>query len=112
MFNTAFIKKGDGYLQASKLELSPEDIRKDKGSIIPNDFKITIFFDDFCDKCDPETTPIEALCGNCVNQLGSEEIDDWLQTRGILNKHDFPTRQQSEKTLKSVDPEIEKAHLA
>jgi len=38
MFNTAFIKQGENYIIASKLELSPEDIRKDKGSIIPNNF--------------------------------------------------------------------------
>lgn len=48
MFNTAFIKQEEGYILASKLELSPEDIRKDGGSIIPNNFKITLFFDNFC----------------------------------------------------------------
>jgi hypothetical protein len=100
MFNTAFIKKGDeGYLQASKMELSPEDIRKDKGSIIPNDFKITIFFDDFCKKCHPETTEIEELCETCKQQLGPEEIEDWIKTREILKKHDFPNRQQAEHAL-------------
>jgi len=39
MFNTAFIQKGN-YIQAGKMELSPEDVRKDKGKIIPNDFVI------------------------------------------------------------------------
>jgi len=48
MFNTAFIKSPDGFIQANKTELSPEDIRKDKDSILPKDFGITIFFDDFC----------------------------------------------------------------
>lgn len=65
MFNTAFIKQGEGYIQAGKLELSPEDIRKDKGSIIPNNFRITLFFDDFCQTCNPETTEIEQLCPTC-----------------------------------------------
>jgi hypothetical protein len=65
MFNTAFIKSNDGYLTATKMELSPEDIRKDKGSILPKDFKITIFFDDFCSKCNPETTMIKDLCEEC-----------------------------------------------
>ncbi len=36
MFNTAFIK--DNVLIASKMELSPEDIRKSKD--VPNDFSI------------------------------------------------------------------------
>lgn len=66
------------------MELSPEDIRKDKDSIIPKDFKITIFFEDFCDKCDSETTAIEDLCEKCSKQLGTEEIEDWKETRTIL----------------------------
>ena len=37
MFNTAFIQNGN-YIVAGKMELSPEDIRKDKGKILPNDF--------------------------------------------------------------------------
>jgi hypothetical protein len=36
MFNTAFIK--DNVLIASKMELSPEDIRKSKD--VPNDFNL------------------------------------------------------------------------
>lgn len=77
MFNTAFIKAKGGYLEATKMELSPEDIRKDKGSVLPNDFKITIFFDDFCDNCNPETTEIMDLCPNCTAVLGETEIRDW-----------------------------------
>lgn len=92
MFNTAFIKKSDGYIQASKLELSPEDIRKDKGSIIPNNFKIIIFFDDFCGTCNSETTEIADLCDRCKAQLGEEEIKDWTRTKEILDQHDFPDR--------------------
>lgn len=58
MFNTGFIQRGN-YIVAGKMELSPEDIRKDKGKIIPNDFKIFIFFDNFCSKCSPDKTEIE-----------------------------------------------------
>ena len=47
MFNTAFISSGN-YIKAGKMELSPEDIRKDRGRILPNDFKVFIFFDDYC----------------------------------------------------------------
>ena len=111
MFNTAFIKQGEGYILASKLELSPEDIRKDKGSIIPNNFKLTMFFDDFCQTCNPETTEIEDLCKRCQEELGPEEIDDWLRTREILRNHEFPDRRRCEEVFKGVDSEIEKRHL-
>ena len=47
MFNTAFIQRGN-YIKAGKMELSPEDIRKDKNKIIPADFMVYIFFDDIC----------------------------------------------------------------
>jgi len=37
MFNTAFVQNGN-YIIAGKMELSPEDIRKDKGKVLQNDF--------------------------------------------------------------------------
>ena len=61
MFNTAFIQSGN-YIKAGKMELSPEDIRKDKGKIIPEDFIIYIHFDDVCNVCSPYETEIEDLC--------------------------------------------------
>jgi hypothetical protein len=64
MFNTAFIQNGN-YIKAGKMELSPEDIRKDKGKILQNDFKIYIKFEDFCEKCNPHTTEIHDLCEMC-----------------------------------------------
>jgi len=33
MFNTSFIQNGN-YIVAGKMELSPEDIRKDKGKVL------------------------------------------------------------------------------
>ena len=39
MFNSAFIQNGN-YICAGKMQLSPEDIRKDKGKILDRDFKI------------------------------------------------------------------------
>lgn len=50
---------------AGKMELSPEDIRKDKGKILSQDFKVIIQFEDFCTKCNPHTTEIEELCPAC-----------------------------------------------
>jgi len=64
MFNTAFIQNGN-YIMAGKMELSPEDIRKDKGKILSQDFKVIIQFEDFCTKCNPHTTEIEELCPAC-----------------------------------------------
>ncbi len=50
MFNTSFIQNGN-YIVAGKMELSPEDIRKDKGKTLANDFRVYIFFEDFCTTC-------------------------------------------------------------
>jgi hypothetical protein len=85
MFNTAFIKSNDGYITATKMELSPEDIRKDKDRILPKDFKITIFFDDFCTVCNSEVTKIAELCETCQHTMGQTEINDWIRTTEILD---------------------------
>jgi hypothetical protein len=74
MFNTAFIQNGN-YICAGKMQLSPEDIRKDKGKILNKEFKIFIFCEDFCDNCDPYRTEISDLCPNCKQELGTETID-------------------------------------
>jgi len=44
------------------MELSPEDIRKDKNKVIPEDFMIYIHFENICDVCNPYETEIEDLC--------------------------------------------------
>jgi hypothetical protein len=59
--------------------------------VLPHDFKIIIFFDDFCDICKSESTEIEI--------------------REVLNQHDFPDRKRSEQVLKGTDPELEEKHL-
>lgn len=51
------------------MELSPEDIRKDKKTL-SNDFKVYVFFDDFCNTCSPYKTEIVDLCEMCKNELG------------------------------------------
>ena len=94
MFNTAFIQNGN-YIKAGKMELSPEDIRKDNGKNLPNDFKIYIFFDDFCTKCRPDQTEIEDLCDNCKRELGEETINEWLEVRKIIYNHDYPQREEA-----------------
>lgn len=93
------------------MELSPEDIRKDKGKIIPQDFKIYIFFDNFCDTCRPEKTKIEDLCAHCKQELGPQIIKEWIEVRDIIYNHDYPDRKIAEVLLRGVDPELEKFTL-
>lgn len=63
MFNTAFIK--NNIITAGKLQLSPEDIRKQK--ILPDDLKVHFVFENFCEKCDSFRTQIDDLCKRCVS---------------------------------------------
>jgi hypothetical protein len=76
MFNTGFIKN-ENYIDAGKMHLSPEDIRKDKGKLLPHDFVIYIFFEDFCKICKPDTTEIEDLCAMCKKEMGEELLNEW-----------------------------------
>lgn len=76
MFNTAFISSGN-YIKAGKMELSPEDIRKDKNKVIPKDFIIYIHFEDFCNVCNPYETEIEDLCEACKNEIGDDTLNEW-----------------------------------
>ena len=89
------------------MELSPEDIRKDKGKLLPSNFKIFIFFDDYCKRCQSEYTEIEDLCTKCTKSLGSQTIDDWLTVREILEKHEYPDQETSRKFLTNVDTVVE-----
>jgi len=72
------------------MELSPEDIRKDKGKILPVDFKIYIKFEDFCAKCNPHTTEIDDICSMCRNELGETTIAQWKEVKTIMDKHSYP----------------------
>ena len=73
------------------MELSPEDIRKDKGKILPPDFKIYIFFEDFCQKCSPYETEIADLCDMCKNELGKDTIQQWFDVKEIADAHNYPS---------------------
>ena len=73
-FNTAFIPENN-ILEAGKWELSPEDIRKDKNKKIPKDFKLRLFFKDFCSTCNAYETDIDALCANCIDEMGLETLE-------------------------------------
>lgn len=95
MFNTGFIQHGN-YIHAGKMELSPEDIRKDKGKILPQDFKVFIFFDNFCNECSPDKTEIEDLCQMCKKELGPQLLKEWVEVRDIIYKHDYPGRKEAE----------------
>ncbi len=90
MFNPAFIQNGN-YIHAGKMELSPEDIRKDKGKIIPNDFVIYFWFEDFCTTCNPYTTEIDDLCSRCHFEIGTEIVNQWKSVKNITDSHIFPS---------------------
>ena len=92
MFNTAFIQRGN-YIKAGKMELSPEDIRKDKNKIIPKDFIVYIHFDDFCTVCNPYETEIEDLCERCVNEIGEATLNEWRLVKHVMSQHDSPTEE-------------------
>ena len=103
MFNTAFIQRGN-YIKAGKLELSPQSICKDEGKTIPNDFMIFIFFEDYCAKCDPETTKVLDLCENCMDQLEMDVLKDWIAMNQQMVTYEDPN--YSIDPIKSV---VEKA---
>ena len=102
MFNTAFIK--DNVLIASKMELSPEDIRKSKD--VPNDFSLQIHFEDFCDVCNPYETEIDDLCEKCVKELGPATIREWKVCEEILKGHLFPSMKDGQELLPGEDPAV------
>ena len=72
------------------MELSPEDIRKDKGKVIPNNFIVYIFFEEFCNTCNPYTTEIVDLCDKCKHEIGEDTIKEWLTVKDIMDNHNFP----------------------
>ena len=89
MFNTAFIQRGN-YIKAGKMELSPEDIRKDKNKVIPEDFIVYIHFEDYCNVCNPYETEIDDLCTQCKAVIGEATLNEWRTVKEILERHDFP----------------------
>jgi hypothetical protein len=88
------------------MELSPEDIRKDKGKIVPHNFIIYIFFEDFCNTCNPYKTEIADLCDACKNEIGEQTISEWLDVKRILDAHDYPDMEKGRAMLPNVDPAL------
>lgn len=54
------------------MELSPEDIRKDKGKILPKDFTVYLWFEDYCRfGCSKlRTLDLNKLCTGCKKVIG------------------------------------------
>lgn len=105
MFNTAFIQRGN-YIKAGKMELSPEDIRKDKNKIIPQDFIIYIHFEDICKTCNPYETEIEDLCDSCKFEIGEATLNEWRLVKQVMSQHDFPSEEVAHQLLPNVDPAL------
>ena len=51
MFNTSFIHSQFNFIEAGKMELSPENIRKDKGKVLDSNFAVYFWFEDYCAEC-------------------------------------------------------------
>ena len=88
------------------MELSPEDIRKDKNKIIPEDFIVYIFFEDVCEICNPYETEIEDLCANCKKVIGEETLNEWRMVKQVMSEHDFPGEEQAQQMLPNVAPSL------
>ena len=88
------------------MELSPEDIRKDKGKVIPPDFIVYIHFDDACQTCSPYETEIEDLCPFCKQVIGEETLNEWREVKRIFDEHDFPNEERSRELLPETDQEL------
>ena len=73
-FNTSFIQNG-GYIRAGINEISPEKVKKKK--ILPDDFMMYIWLEDFCKVCDPYKTTLDELCKECISELGTNELFRW-----------------------------------
>ncbi len=94
------------------MELSPEDIRKDKGKVIPDGFIVYIYFEDFCSTCNPFITEIEDLCDMCKAEIGEDTLKEWLLVKKIFQEHDFPTLAQGAELLPGVDKDVLEESLA
>ena len=88
------------------MELSPEDIRKDKNRVIPENFIVYIHFEDFCNICNPYETEIEDLCQRCRTEIGEETIHEWQTVKQIMAQHDFPDQETGRRLLPNVDPQL------
>ena len=88
------------------MELSPEDIRKDKNRVIPENFIVYIHFEDFCNTCNPYETEIEDLCQRCRTEIGEETIHEWQTVKQIMAQHDFPDQEYGRRLLPNVDPQL------
>lgn len=93
------------------MELSPEDIRKDKNKVIPEEFIVYIHFEDFCTVCSPYETEIEDLCIQCKAVIGEATLNEWRTVKKILENHDFPNAELGHQMLPNVDPQLMQSTL-
>jgi len=70
--------------------------------IILPDFKINLFFDDFCLDCNPHTTELVDLCEKCKNELGPTILQQWAEVKSICDDHTYPKVEQGRKMLSGV----------
>ena len=82
-FNTSFIT--GNYISAGKLQLSPEDLRKNKQ--VPDELQVDLQLEPICKICHPQITEINELCNACRGAIGDDVIGNWTIIKGIIDNH-------------------------
>lgn len=77
--NTSFVQ--DNVYEFTKQTVDPDSIVKDNR--ISWDFKVQVYFSDFCNKCVPSMS-IDNLCGRCINYM-DDEVKTWKVIKRILD---------------------------
>lgn len=77
--NTSFIQ--NNIYEFTKSTVDPDSTVKDPR--ISWDFKIEVYFRDYCQRCQP-SMPIDELCKRCTSNM-AEEIQSWRIIKNILD---------------------------
>jgi len=78
--NTSFIL--ENAYEFSKTTVDPDAVQKDPR--ISPQFKIKLYFKNFCNKCDAGK-PLDELCKRCITNMGVEEVKTWRDIKNILD---------------------------
>ena len=93
------------------MELSPEDIRKDKNKVIPAEFLVYLTFEDVFIDSNPYETEIEDLSPQCQETIGEATLNEWRTAKEIIANHDFPDEARARQMLPNVDENLLQSRL-
>lgn len=93
--NTSFVKNNQ--IEFSKAKISPDSVSVSKK--FHDDFKITLYFSNYCKVgCDPERS-VEELCSRCKTKMEST-LEEWDVINKIKSDHSpYPHKEFGEKVL-------------